>query len=264
VAPNADGSYPTFVPRNPGITDGAWSRADAAVVTAAEGDARAAVQRKRVDDGGVVLLGKSPEELAALAVRARPPGCGGAGGASGSGGAPSAGAPPCRRASLAGCPPRPRPCRPHHSLSLPLTPAAFSSLHSQPNPQQNPLKTQKTQVECGQPSYRGRQLYDAVLQGARSVEAISTLPLAWREQLKGMGVRRATRPASPSPPRAPPSSPDVFFFLPRAAAAAALSGPAAALTALPLSTPHVASLPGRRRRNAHTSRSLSRAGRGAP
>ncbi|GFR39696.1 hypothetical protein Agub_g175, partial [Astrephomene gubernaculifera] len=41
----------------------------------------------------------------------------------------------------------------------------------------------------GQPRFRGRQLQEAVLRGARSVEEITTIPQSWRSQLAAAGVR---------------------------------------------------------------------------
>jgi len=41
----------------------------------------------------------------------------------------------------------------------------------------------------GQPSYRAKQLLDAVLQGARGVTEITTIPKAWRQTLAERGVR---------------------------------------------------------------------------
>lgn len=49
----------------------------------------------------------------------------------------------------------------------------------------------RSQAETGQPAYRGKQLYDAILKGATKVEDVANVPLAWRQQLKAQGVRCA-------------------------------------------------------------------------
>jgi hypothetical protein len=45
--------YPTFVPRNPGVTDGQWNNTDAAIVKMAVADAEKAVVTKKTDETGV-------------------------------------------------------------------------------------------------------------------------------------------------------------------------------------------------------------------
>ncbi|KAK9790566.1 hypothetical protein WJX73_007496 [Symbiochloris irregularis] len=41
--------------------------------------------------------------------------------------------------------------------------------------------------ETGQPAYRGKQLYDGLLKGALTLEAISNIPKAWKEELREAG-----------------------------------------------------------------------------
>lgn len=50
--PYAGDVYPTYVPRNPGITDGSWNKADVAMVKIAQQDADTAVSRKKIDEAG--------------------------------------------------------------------------------------------------------------------------------------------------------------------------------------------------------------------
>ncbi|PNW88753.1 hypothetical protein CHLRE_01g043000v5 [Chlamydomonas reinhardtii] len=117
TAPAADlvaipeGQYPTFVPRNPGISDGEWNARDKEMVTAAQQDAAEAVKPARLDQHGTVILGRDTAELEELAAR------------------------------------------------------------------------------YGQPRFRAKQLLEGVLQGARSVEDITTIPKEWRAQLLADGVR---------------------------------------------------------------------------
>ncbi|KAG2424515.1 hypothetical protein HXX76_014396 [Chlamydomonas incerta] len=106
-----DGQYPTFVPRNPGISDGEWNARDKEMVTAAQQDAAEAVKPARLDQHGTVILGRDAAELEELAAR------------------------------------------------------------------------------YGQPRFRAKQLLEGVLQGARSVEDITTIPKEWRAQLLADGVR---------------------------------------------------------------------------
>jgi len=103
--------YPTFVPRNPGVKDGQWNKVDVAIVEVAQKDATGAVKSNKIDEKGVVLLGKSVEELAELAAK------------------------------------------------------------------------------YGQPKYRGKQLQDGVLKGARTIEDILTVPKEVRATLIADGVR---------------------------------------------------------------------------
>ncbi|MEW5302748.1 MAG: hypothetical protein WDW38_004141 [Sanguina aurantia] len=103
--------YPTYVPRNPGIKDGVWNERDLTVVALAQRQANQAVTAKTVDFKGVVLLGKSVEELADLA------------------------------------------------------------------------------ESFGQPRYRGQQLLDGVLQGAKCMDDVKTVPKEWRTQMQEAGVR---------------------------------------------------------------------------
>ncbi|GBF88492.1 hypothetical protein Rsub_01205 [Raphidocelis subcapitata] len=120
----AAGGVPTatFVPRDPRVVDGPWSRLDASLVTAAQADARLAAEGTAPLKGpeqGAVLLGQSAEALRQLA------------------------------ASL------------------------------------------------GHKPYRGQQVWDELLRGARnpqlrgarSVEEMSLVPQALRDQLSALGVR---------------------------------------------------------------------------
>lgn len=47
--------YPTFVPRNPGVTDGTWDNADQAILRSALRDAQDAVSAQRIDASGELL-----------------------------------------------------------------------------------------------------------------------------------------------------------------------------------------------------------------
>ncbi|KAG2482550.1 hypothetical protein HYH03_018509 [Edaphochlamys debaryana] len=105
-----EGVYPTFVPRNSHITDGAWGSGDSQLVAAAQRDADAVVKAAE-EPAQMVLLGQELPALEALAAR------------------------------------------------------------------------------YGQPRFRAAQLQKGVLQGAKSVEDISTIPQDWRAKLLADGVR---------------------------------------------------------------------------
>eukprot|EP00798_Chlamydomonas_sp_ICE-L_P004368 gene4368-14491_t len=103
---------PTFVPRNPRVTDGVWNQVDIEQVALAQRDANQIIKSEKIEKGDeLVLLGRSLEDLEELA------------------------------------------------------------------------------VQYGQPKYRGKQLLDALMQGARSMEEIKTIPKAWRESMVADGVR---------------------------------------------------------------------------
>ncbi|KAG2448464.1 hypothetical protein HYH02_006356 [Chlamydomonas schloesseri] len=64
-----EGQYPTYVPRNPGISDGEWNARDKEMVTVAQRDAAEAVTPARLDQHGTVILGRDATELEELAAR---------------------------------------------------------------------------------------------------------------------------------------------------------------------------------------------------
>jgi 23S rRNA (adenine2503-C2)-methyltransferase len=47
---------------------------------------------------------------------------------------------------------------------------------------------QELAAKYKQPAYRAKQLYDGVLQGAKSLDQITTIPAAWRAKLAADGV----------------------------------------------------------------------------
>jgi len=62
--------------------------------------------------------------------------------------------------------------------------------------------------EQGQPSFRGRQLHDWLYnRGARSLEAITVLPKAWRQRLQDLPVIQAGPGPSEHPPKEEPINP---------------------------------------------------------
>ncbi|OUS42824.1 radical SAM domain-containing protein-like protein [Ostreococcus tauri] len=64
-----DALAPTSVPRNAGVRDGPWAKADARAVTESIADAEETLRRAKASaDGGVSLLGLTKRELEALAV----------------------------------------------------------------------------------------------------------------------------------------------------------------------------------------------------
>ena len=53
-------AYPTYVPRNPGITDGVWGSQDVGVVKVAQLDAQVAITSRKIDENGALLTSPSP------------------------------------------------------------------------------------------------------------------------------------------------------------------------------------------------------------
>jgi len=59
-------------------------------------------------------------------------------------------------------------------------------------------------VELGQPAYRGRQLSDCLLQGARSTDDLHTVPAPRGASAAGLaqhGAAPGARPCNAGPPR---------------------------------------------------------------
>ena len=88
--------------------------------------------------------------------------------------------------ALTALPPVPSPAAPDQAAHQPLLGLGLAELEDWAEAQ-------------GQPRFRGRQLHEWLYgRGARSLEAITVLPRAWREKL---GERPASGPHSPGPPQ---------------------------------------------------------------
>lgn len=99
-----------------------------------------------------------------------------AGAGAGAGGTDAAAPPPPGRSSSRGASSSPRPAR-----AAPGSPEVLLGRDAE--------ELGALAQRYGQPAFRGRQLQQGVLQGAKSVEDITTIPKEWRQQLLADGVR---------------------------------------------------------------------------